>query len=231
MSEENFIGRWSRRKREAARAARNTAQPANSAIPDAPSSADNASIVPLETQSATVEDKFDPASLPPVESITATTDVTVFLRAGVPLEIRRAALRRAWESDPAIRDFIGPTENAWDFNDPNAIPGFGPLDQNQAREMAAKIVGKVRNAIEELPSADEKDLTEHRAESRSEQVVEQSFDREPSAAVESPSAGDHSACVASDTSDQTEKLRAPAALHNGQPVLRTRRTHGGALPR
>jgi hypothetical protein len=30
-------------------------------------------------------------------------------------------------SDPAIRDFVGIAENQWDFNDPNAIPGFCPL--------------------------------------------------------------------------------------------------------
>jgi hypothetical protein len=53
-------------------------------------------------------------------------DVTQFLRAGVPAELTRAALRRTWATDPAIRDFIGIAENQWDFNDPNAIPGFGP---------------------------------------------------------------------------------------------------------
>jgi hypothetical protein len=30
-------------------------------------------------------------------------------------------------SDPAICDFIGIAENQWDFADPTAIPGFGPL--------------------------------------------------------------------------------------------------------
>jgi TorA maturation chaperone TorD len=30
-------------------------------------------------------------------------------------------------TDPAIRDFIGIAESQWDFNDPTAMPGFGPL--------------------------------------------------------------------------------------------------------
>jgi hypothetical protein len=47
----------------------------------------------------------------------------------VPAELTRAALRQAWASDPAIRDFIGIAENQWDFNDPNAISGFGPLPE------------------------------------------------------------------------------------------------------
>jgi len=50
---------------------------------------------------------FDPATLPPIESIDAQTDITVFLRSGVPEGLRLAALRRAWTVDPAIRDFKG----------------------------------------------------------------------------------------------------------------------------
>ena len=68
-----------------------------------------------------------PASLPSIDAITADTDIIAFLQSGVPAELTRAALRGAWTSDPAIRDFIGVAENQWDFNDPNGIPGFGPL--------------------------------------------------------------------------------------------------------
>jgi hypothetical protein len=70
---------------------------------------------------------LEASSLPPIESITADTDVTAFLEAGVPAELTRAALRRAWTIDHSIRDFIGIAENQWDFNDPDGIPGFGPL--------------------------------------------------------------------------------------------------------
>jgi len=38
----------------------------------------------------------DPATLPPIETIDAQTDITVFLQNGVPNELRLAALRRAW---------------------------------------------------------------------------------------------------------------------------------------
>ena len=37
-------------------------------------------------------------------SITAATDIRAFLAPGVPAELTRAALRRAWTADPAIRD-------------------------------------------------------------------------------------------------------------------------------
>jgi hypothetical protein len=42
----------------------------------------------------------------------------------VPLELRSAALRRAWSLDPSIRDFIGPADYAWDYNAPDGVPGF-----------------------------------------------------------------------------------------------------------
>jgi len=69
--------------------------------------------------------------LPSIDVIDADTDIIAFLQSGVPAELTRAALRRAWTSDPAIRDFIGIAENQWDFNDPNGIPGFGPLGTSE----------------------------------------------------------------------------------------------------
>ncbi len=86
---------------------------------------------------------FDPATLPPIETIDAQTDITVFLRSGVPQELRLAALRRAWTKDPAIRDFKGPQENDWNFNDPNSVPGFGELGPEvDVKRTVAKILGE-----------------------------------------------------------------------------------------
>jgi hypothetical protein len=34
---------------------------------------------------------------------------------------------RAIVADPAIRDFAGPAENAFDFAKPDGVPGFGPM--------------------------------------------------------------------------------------------------------
>src|SRR5262249_52856262 len=85
---------------------------------------------------------FDPATLPPVESIDGGTDVSAFLRPGVPAELTQAALRRAWSADPAIRDFVGPAENAWDFNAPGGVPGFEPLRAiDDVQRLAAQFLG------------------------------------------------------------------------------------------
>ena len=85
--------------------------------------------------------RIDAATVPPIESIDAHTDVTVFLRNGVPDELRLAALRRAWTEDSAIRNFKGLQENDWNFSEPG-VPGFGELGPDgDVRTMVAKIVG------------------------------------------------------------------------------------------
>src|SRR6266478_7997069 len=146
MSDEEFLARWSRRKREAKVAA------------DAPAQAQTAE-TPNPASPVTAEDpanaEVDLSTLPPIDSITAATDVTAFLRQGIPPDLSRAALRRAWAADPAIRDFVGLAENAWDFNDPHAMPGFGPLDcsEEQLGALVDRIVGVARSAADNLTTA------------------------------------------------------------------------------
>jgi hypothetical protein len=101
------------------------------------------------------EGLIDSEDLPPIDAITVDTDIRAFLKSRVPAELTRAALRRAWISDPAIRDFIGIAENQWDFNDPTAIPGFGPLqrtdDISALLEQAFGQTAELVTAIVELP--------------------------------------------------------------------------------
>jgi hypothetical protein len=97
---------------------------------------------------AAMQESCDPASLPPLDSITAETDIVAFLKSNVPTELTRAALRRAWTSDPAIRDFIGIADNQWNFNDPNGIPGFGRLS---ATESEVAFLAHVSSTPGEVP--------------------------------------------------------------------------------
>src|SRR6266436_4252356 len=142
MSDEEFLARWSRRKREA-KAVVNVPppEPAGTPNPVPPAAAENPPDAEVEL-----------SSLPPIDSIDAATDITAFLRKGISKELSRAALRRAWTADPAIRDFVGLAENAWDFNDPNAMPGFGPFDcsAEQIDALVGRIVGGVRRVTEKL---------------------------------------------------------------------------------
>ena len=145
MSEpENFIARWSRRKAAtqdaAARPVAAPAKPATRADESERTESDAApALGGAPEPSAPV---FDLTKLPPIESITAETDIRAFLAPGVPAELTRAALRRAWASDPKIRDFVGLSENSWDFNAPDAIAGFGPLEMtDELRGQIARMLG------------------------------------------------------------------------------------------
>ena len=70
------------------------------------------------------------------------SNIRGFLEAGVPGDLTRAALRRAWSSDPAIRDFVGLSENSWDFNAPGTMAGFGPIDGEEVERLLTQLLGE-----------------------------------------------------------------------------------------
>jgi Protein of unknown function (DUF3306) len=151
MSEpEKFIARWSRRKRDAEKDAETATSPATpdaaapgtSATEDARNKMSGVAAAP-STAAEPLELAFDLAKLPAIESITAESDIRAFLAPGVPPELTRAALRRAWSADPKIRDFVGLADYDWDFNTPGAIAGFGPLEMtDELRRQVAQMVGR-----------------------------------------------------------------------------------------
>ena len=93
MSDEEFLARWSRLKQET-RAGNDALQPAEPTQAPSPAPPSNA----VEDPGAP---EVDLSNLPPIDSIDAGTDITAFLRKGIPRELSRAALRRAWAADPA----------------------------------------------------------------------------------------------------------------------------------
>jgi Protein of unknown function (DUF3306) len=141
---ENFISRWLRRKREATD---ENAQPQKAAAgkthePTAPAEGANQG-APLPGTAAPPVPEFDVSSLPSIESINAGTDITAFMRPGVPAALRHAALRRVWSTDPAIRNFVGPNENYWDVAGPEGVPGFGDLDPNlDIKRLVSEVFGE-----------------------------------------------------------------------------------------
>src|SRR5215469_15461908 len=121
--DESVFARWSRRKRNFSARRHLERDPP-------PGAAEIARPGPR----ATLGD-VTPASLPPIESIESVSDVKAFLAPGVSLDLTRAALRRAWMVTPAIRDFIGLSENGWDFAAPGEVPGFGSIDREDVRQL------------------------------------------------------------------------------------------------
>lgn len=103
-----FLGRWARLKRETRKTEIRPAEP----TPE-----EQAAPAPVE------EPEVDLESLPPLETLGPGSDFTPFLKKGVPLVLRNAALRRAWTSDPVIANFREVADYDWDFN----APGYGQL--------------------------------------------------------------------------------------------------------
>ncbi|HEV8681121.1 MAG TPA: DUF3306 domain-containing protein [Stellaceae bacterium] len=193
-ADESFLARWSRRKRAAADRER----------PPARATEDNGGGATAATDSGPEPaPSIDLASLPPVESIGAGSDIRAFLAPGVPAELMRAALRRAWSADPAIRDFIGLSENSWDFNAPGGVPGFGPVTAEDVERLLARLSGE--------PAADEAPTPVGDASSR-DQII-----------VTDADSADHAPAQQS-----VEPQHASAKVPPRAP--QQRRRHGGALP-
>jgi hypothetical protein len=193
----DFLSRWSQRKL--------SPQPEKSAPEEKPQSPspENRSVA-----SPAAESEFDISTLPSLESITSQSDIRVFLQAGVPSALRHAALRRVWSADPAIRDFVGLSENSWDFNAPDTLPGFGSLSAEEIQKAAERFFGPL---VDENTDKTGPTTGKIRREGEPADAPEMTV---ASAATE----GDDVAAPQQD--DVGEREAAPAA----------KRRHGGALP-
>jgi hypothetical protein len=208
LGEDKFLVRWSRRKQEAKANATPPAAAMHDDVQSAPKS-------PVKDDEAEV----DLSSLPSIDSITSVTDIKAFLRKGIPQELTRAALRRAWSADPAIRDFVGLAENAWDFNDPSAMPGFGPLDcsEGELAALADRILGGLRKSVDTQLETSVEATDSSRELRQAETTTVEVFAAE-SAMTEIASVP---AATQPAVDESTESERAATR----------RRTHGSALPR
>jgi hypothetical protein len=156
--------------------------------------------------------------LPPIESITAESDIRAFLAPGVPEELSRAALRRAWVIDPTIRDFVGIAENQWDFTRPDDVPGFGSLEVTaELRRMVDRLVGGVARLPQPAYPAE---LSHQETEQGERDTMG------PGAVHKSEeSASDGRLTDVAEASTQKEPLDVSRISGSA------RRRHGGALPR
>jgi hypothetical protein len=248
----DFLSRWSRRKRKAAKALPDS--DAGQAQDDAlKSEADKGADVPPQVtatdkkkpptraETKPEEPVFDIAKLPSIESITAETDIRAFLSPGVPAALRQAALRQAWSADPKIRDFIEMAENQFDFNSGGEILGFDfSAPTGDIRRMVSDILGKDRETESETEAQPEtagsdgtapgsvpteQTIAAHRNVTQTVAGVEQR-------AVESPS----TAHIHNDAVRQTQCETNIATQNNDASQDQdnspgARRSHGGAMPK
>jgi uncharacterized protein DUF3306 len=131
----SFLARWSQRKQEAKQPEPKQDAPAGESV--------ESSGLPAP-QDDDVTPDFDPSMLPTLEELTGSTDITGFLRKGVPEHLRNAALRKSWALDPAIRNYVNPAlEYAYDWNAPGGVPGGGELGAGvDVARLVSQIMGE-----------------------------------------------------------------------------------------
>jgi uncharacterized protein DUF3306 len=228
MNTAAFLSRWSRRKRRATALVEST----NARGRSGPSPLDGDATNHHESRArdaggdveatgsacAQTVPTSDLPDLVPLEAIGPETDIRAFLAAGVPSELTRAALRRAWLSDPKIRDFVGLADYDWDFNTQGSMAGFGMLEASDQieRELARLVRGAAAVTASEAPVSP---APIGGLQTGDEHHSTPSCEPSAFARLDDESAGEES--TASD-------LR-PEALAD-QPFLRQRK-HGRALPK
>ena len=181
---------------------------------------------------------FDPATLPSIQSITAATDIRGFLASGVPSELSRAALRRAWTSDPAIRNFVGLADYDWDFNVPDSIVGFGPLTMtDEVEKMAARVLKPSRaepgpgNPLDPAPAIPKAEKTTDDAPGAAHSTAAEMHDQAKDSGQPADEIG---ASPHSDELTRREHERVATQYTSTKPESRhvlVRRRHGQALPK
>lgn len=210
---DNFLSRWSRRKREAGL----RPEKGEEAPPASASEGEVNSGRPISSPAAPSEiPEFDVSKLPPIDSISADTDISVFMQKGVPSALRDAALRRVWSADPAIRDFIGPNENFWDAAGPDGIAGFGDLAPGfDVKRMVAELFGETKPE-----AADSPDSRGGPATGPENSVGSGQRDMVPKIPEQDPDT----------TSQRIENAATQQDSPQSQPPKKIVRRHGGAMP-
>jgi hypothetical protein len=221
----NFLSRWSRRKRESGvdnSQSEKSREQSNDGI--APPREQARQGLPKDEAAPPPAPEFDVGSLPSIESIGAGTDISAFMQTGVPSALRHAALRRAWSADPAIRDFMGPTENFWDAAGPDGIPGFGELDPGlDVQRMVSELFGETAPERTQQDSHVPPNAPEYSAENFEEQDdhnPEGQDDRDKAVTPETQQTAPH----------RTENAAMQKQPTQSQPLQKMTRRHGGAMP-
>ncbi len=207
----SFLGRWSRRKREAGK---EPAPPPETAAPPA-----EASPAAGDTAAPAAE-----LPLPSLDDIVPGADVSAFFQSHVPEALRTAALRKLWVTDPTIKDFIEMADYQWDFTNPDAIPGWsssvGDFDVGKLVERIMggaspkKIASDALDIVSDQPDDRDADLSES-VDAHASDSTDNDLDSSTSQTIAN-AAEPH---VALQNNGEESEVYAPA-----------RKRHGGALP-
>jgi hypothetical protein len=218
--EKSFFARWSRRKHYAHLETNERSK----------SEGCGAVLVPkLSAASLTQASPFDAATLPAIDSIGPGSDIRSFLEVGVPPDLTRAALRRVWSTDPAIRNFVGLSENSWDFNAPDAIPGFGAIDAESATHMVARILGQPDAIATEKESLLK--VAKENGDTLDARAAVEITPADVASGIQNPDQAQLTKSVVADAQEVIPQVEATTAANSSScERAGSRSRHGGALP-
>lgn len=145
----SFLSRWSQRKRAAEE--------------EVPESEESQQAAPGGPEAAAGDDAIDPKDLPDIDSLDAGSDYSVFLRKGVPPGLKRKALNKLWQTDPAFRNICMLDDYNLDYTDAAmVVPNLKTLFQvgrgmvlPEEEEAAAKAAAEAADRAVEAPQAAE----------------------------------------------------------------------------
>ncbi len=225
---EGFLARWSQRKQEAKQPEPRPDEPVTEAEAEIPPA-------PIAEAEADAAPAFDLSSLPKLEEMTGATDITGFLRKGVPEHLRNAALRKSWALDPAIRNYVNPAlEYAYDWNTPGGAPGVSEIGAGMdVRRMVSQIMGD-GSAVEPPAAADP--ATEPAADPALSAEHRTSPEPEPEPPTEALRLTEAGVSVAQEAADTDEgggpEIHRTALVDDDDPAASQQpvRRHGSAKP-
>jgi hypothetical protein len=164
---------------------------------------------------------------------TGSTDITGFLRKGVPEQLRNAALRKSWALDPAILNYVNPArEYAYDWNVPGGVPGSSEIGAGMdVARLVSQIMGG-GEAAAPTPAAEPGPVTAGDPASSAELLESQASEPDPPA--HTLRLGDEGAALPASANAETGPTEAgqtqrSEADNSGAPQQPVRR-HGTAKP-
>ena len=140
MADEDFLSRWSRRKRDVAAQQDEPAEPEQE-LPEAE-----------EREPETDEEEaalLARLELPRPESLKAGDDFSVFMARGVPEFLRRRALRVLWRSNPVLANLDGLNDYDDDYTSPELTKKVLATAYKVGRGFVSQIVEDRGSASEE----------------------------------------------------------------------------------
>jgi Protein of unknown function (DUF3306) len=165
---EGFLSRWSRRKAEARQTEAHEAKEVFG----------HEQVQPPSVPEPAEPDAIDPRDLPDIDSLTAESDFTVFMRKGVPPELRQQALRKLWRSSPVLANLDGLLEYGEDYTH----IGRGGTSVQTAYQVGRGFVRKLKEIAGAEPAAP--------AEASAEALEGERAPIEPEAETKPPAAGE-----------------------------------------